>query len=1108
MDNESFATTQAEWRNIFDSIGDGTSVHDNEYTILDVNESLCQMLDKSRDEMVGQKCYEVFHGSDRPIFECPARKTFETGQKAKCQRFGDIEDKWTTIVTSPIAENDTVPTIIHSVRDTTERRVAELETVANEEKYRNLFENASDPTFIVRKSDKRLLDVNELGAQKLGYTKEELLQGGMSLFDPGAPKGFFDPIMESLEHTGEATFEYQHKLKSGELIPIEVHTRVIDHEGESGYLHFVRDIRERKAAERGAKQGQFTLDRLPGAVSWIDSSGTYRFANPQACDHFELDMNDLLGKRVWDIDPVYTEDKWADHWDDLVSKGSMTIQTEHIKKDGTVFPVEIHLNIVEFEGEMFNVIFPRDISDRVESERLLSESEQKFRSFVETTEECICNIGPDGHFLYMSPGGLEAHGEDLQSIQKLTPNDIAEPAYHELLDDMFKQGMAGNTGRFRYESETTDGVFWFESVMSPVLNDQGEITSLVRISRNIQDQIEAADNVKSSEAKYRELFDQASDSIFVVDAESFKIVDANQTAEQKLGYEEGQLVGLALNDVTSDTPEQFQEKAAALMSQGYASFPCTHKRSDGSTFPTEVTAKVTTIEGRPVIQVISRDISERAIAERALFQSEKKFRTFIESSSECICNIDLDGNFTYMSPVGLDAHELTQADLEGMHCTELAELDYHEIIQNTLKQSLDTKAPVRFKHQSSTTEGVRWFESILTPTINHEKEVDGFIRMSRDIQDQRLADERARRHMRQVDALRSIDRAIGSSLDLSLVLRVILDHVSGELNCDASAILLRRPESNELRYAQTRGFTSSNPEECIVHVGEGNAGVAALERKIITSSTLSREDIAPGQVSWIEAEGFVAGFAAPLMAKGEVKGVLEVYHRAPLKPDSNWLSFFETLAGQAAIAIDNAALFQELQVSNSDLSLAYDTTLEAWAQALDIRDKETEGHSRRVLDLTVAVARAMGITDQDMKHVRRGALLHDLGKLVCPEEIHVKTGPLTKEEWELMRAHPEFTYNALSHIRSLRPALDIPYCHHERWDGQGYPRGIKGEEIPLTARIFAIVDAYDSLTSGRPFRGPVGRQAALDQIRESAGTQFDPRIVTRFLEVEASRQQS
>lgn len=191
----------------------------------------------------------------------------------------------------------------------------------------------------------------------------------------------------------------------------------------------------------------------------------------------------------------------------------------------------------------------------------------------------------------------------------------------------------------------------------------------------------------------------------------------------------------------------------------------------------------------------------------------------------------------------------------------------------------------------------------------------------------------------------------------------------------------------------------------------------------------------------------------------------------------------------------------KLQEAHTQLLNAYEATIEGWSRAMDLRDRETEGHSRRVADQTEELAKALGMSKDELLHVRRGALLHDMGKLGVHDSILHKPAQLTDEEWTMMRKHPQLAYDMLYPVEYLRPALDIPYCHHEKWDGSGYPRGLKGDEIPLPARLFAIVDVWDALTSNRPYRRAWTKENALAYIREQSGKYFDPQIVELFFRV-------
>ena len=192
---------------------------------------------------------------------------------------------------------------------------------------------------------------------------------------------------------------------------------------------------------------------------------------------------------------------------------------------------------------------------------------------------------------------------------------------------------------------------------------------------------------------------------------------------------------------------------------------------------------------------------------------------------------------------------------------------------------------------------------------------------------------------------------------------------------------------------------------------------------------------------------------------------------------------------------------EKLQEAHSKLLEAYGATIEGWSHAMDLRDRETEGHSRRVTELTLQLAKSFGMSDEQLTHIRHGALLHDMGKLGVPDSILHKPDKLTSEEWAIMRKHPQFAYDMLYPIEYLRMALDIPFCHHEKWDGTGYPRGLKNNEIPMSARIFAIVDVWDALISDRPYRPAWKNEDALEYIRQQAGTHFDPQVVDLFLKI-------
>ena len=358
----------------------------------------------------------------------------------------------------------------------------------------------------------------------------------------------------------------------------------------------------------------------------------------------------------------------------------------------------------------------------------------------------------------------------------------------------------------------------------------------------------------------------------------------------------------------------------------------------------------------------------------------------------------------------------------------------------------------------------------------------------------------AERRLEHLQALRSIDATIASSHDLNTTLSFFVEKVVSQLRIDAVSVSVLNPHILALEFAAGHGFRSQSASQTPSRLAQGPAGRAALERRIIFIPDMRQSAEMAHTSQWVY-EDFVSYFAVPLIARGQVKGVIEAFSRRPLQQKTEWHSLVETLASQAVIAIDNAGLFSELQRSNMELAVAYDTTLEGWSRALDMRDRETEGHTRRVTDMALQLARKIKFPDKQLTHLRRGALLHDIGKMGIPDKILLKPSDLTEEEWCIMRRHPEHARDLLSQIPYLRPALDIPYCHHERWDGSGYPRGLKGEEIPLVARLFAIVDVYDALRSKRPYRDSWDEARVRQYIADNSGVSFDPSLVVAFLEM-------
>ena len=367
------------------------------------------------------------------------------------------------------------------------------------------------------------------------------------------------------------------------------------------------------------------------------------------------------------------------------------------------------------------------------------------------------------------------------------------------------------------------------------------------------------------------------------------------------------------------------------------------------------------------------------------------------------------------------------------------------------------------------------------------------------IQRSRLHEETQRR-LDYVTFLRSIETAITSSFDLRITLRILVQQALAMLQIHAVDIVLFDEELNNLNLAASSGFNTIEIPSKSLQLGKALAGRAIREQRTITLKQLARLHPLPTNQD-LNPNGEYTYICLPLISRGKILGALEIFHRTPFYPSNEWQEALKALAAQTALALDNATIYHQMQELNLQIVGAYNATIEAWAKAVETRKKGSQGHIDRVLDLILAIARELKLPGEQVAHLRRGALLHDIGELIVPEDILNKPGPLDETEWKIIQRHPTYARDLLAGVDVLDQALEIPLAHHEKWDGSGYPLGLQNTLIPRGARIFTVVDVFDALTSPRPYRPAWDSEKALQYITKQAGVHFDPEIVEAFLHV-------
>jgi HD-GYP domain-containing protein (c-di-GMP phosphodiesterase class II) len=349
-----------------------------------------------------------------------------------------------------------------------------------------------------------------------------------------------------------------------------------------------------------------------------------------------------------------------------------------------------------------------------------------------------------------------------------------------------------------------------------------------------------------------------------------------------------------------------------------------------------------------------------------------------------------------------------------------------------------------------------------------------------------------RKKLAQFERLADISVTLNSTIDLDKLINFIISSAAELLECEAVSILLYSQEKSSLYFAESSELDVTKLSETFVPIQGSLAGLIFLENKPLILNDVQHNprhySLAAQHVKF-QTQSLLG---VPMRSRDQITGVMEALNKKEGIFTQGDLEILLVIASQAAVAIQNAKLLKDIQD-------AYNSTLEGWSGALDLRDKETQGHSTRVAKMTVDLAEEMGISPALLPIYRQGALLHDIGKVGVPDNILLKPGPLTDAEREIMHQHPINAYNLLAPIAYLRPALDIPYCHHEKWDGTGYPQRLKGEQIPLPARIFSVVDVWDALSSTRPYRESWSKEKTQAYILSESGISFDPDIVQAFI---------
>jgi PAS domain S-box-containing protein len=614
--------------------------------------------------------------------------------------------------------------------------------------------------------------------------------------------------------------------------------------------------------------------------------------------------------------------------------------------------------------------------------------------------------------------------------------------------------------------------------------------------KELNERKRAEELLRNSEARYRAVVETANDAIITIDSRG-AIVDWNKASEIIFGFSYNEVLG---SPITSIMPKSFHGQhdhglERVVISEERKIIGKTvevpGRKKDGQEFPLEMSVAEWTTQAGTFFTAVIRDISERKQADERILQSEKKFRELFQVNKDGIAIFLVNphgppSTFIELNDAAPKMLGYTREEMLKLSPTMLEPFTPPDQ-QRARASEFDAQGIVSFETKLLHKDGHPVFAEFSAQLIQYEGR-PAIMNIVRDISERK-------QRQNELQAITNLSAALRSAETRAEMLPVIVEQLSSMLHCDAISAEMIDPLTHETVVDAAYG-----PWTALIgyRQGEGTGlySIVSETQKPYLNNKLA-DDARIGSPSYL-LDGITAGAGVPLIAREQLIGFLWIGRKNEIAESE--VRLLAAMADMAANAIYRATLHEQSQKDAADLAQAYDTTLEGWAHALELRDQETEGHTRRVMQMTVDLARKMGIGEHELENVRRGALLHDIGKMGIPDKILLKPGPLDEGEWEVMRLHPEYAHQLLETIEYLRPILNIPYCHHEKWDGSGYPLGLKGEQIPFEARIFAIVDVWDALRSDRPYRKAWTVEKVRAYLIELSGSHFDPKVVQSFFE--------
>ncbi len=739
-------------------------------------------------------------------------------------------------------------------------------------------------------------------------------------------------------------------------------------------------------------------------------------------------------------------------------------------------------------------------SKRRKVEQALREREERYRTILENIREGYYEVDLTGNYTFFNSSMSKILGyteEEMMGMNYRLYTDKENAK--KVLRDFNEVYRTGISSKVDYEQIKKDGSKMFVETSVALMRDSsGQPTGFRGIVRDITERKRAEEELRDSEALYRNLFKNHSAVKITIDPATGNIVDVNEAAVNYYGWSDERLKQMKIQDINTLSPEEVKEEMEKARAKKRTHFEFRHRRADGSIRDVAVFSSKIVAKGKDLLHSIIHDITEHKRSEEELRESDERYRHMIENSSDLIQSVDPEGRFIFVNPAWREALQYTEEELSGLSLFQMIHPDSMAHCQGVFQNLMLGQSVKGFQATFVSKDG----SPIIVEGNVVPRMVDGQVIAThgffRDITERKRAEDEIQRNYDTQAALNvllhlsleniSLEEILKRALDLVLSIPRLALEVQGGIFLveDEPDVLVMKVQSNLAEPIQRMCAR--------VPFGKCFCGRAASMRKIQFSDHLDERH----EISYegIHPHGH---YCVPILFAGRTMGVINLYIKEGHHQDQKEEEFLTAIADSLAGIIRRKKAEEELQQTLESLRKAFGATVQVMVSAVESRDPYTAGHQLRVADLARAIATEMRLPQEKIDGIRMAGSIHDIGKLSIPAEILSRPTKLTNTEFSLIKEHPQKGYEILKDVESPWPLAQIVYQHHERMDGSGYPRGLKGEEILLEARIMAVADVVESMASHRPYRPSLGIDVALAEIGKNRGTFYDEAVADTCL---------